>query len=107
MSRFRYALEAEEILCPICVNHMLSRWICNSQLRIGEKIISVDIHFGGVASSISQKYFGEYIVPISITLERRVFMNRPVWKPILFTIGSYDDIGTHYFKKTKLKIVEI
>jgi len=93
--------------CPFCHFHMLSRWICNSQLRIGEKVIPVDIHSGGVLPSTPTKYFGEYIVPCSVVIERKVFMNRVVWNAKMLTIGTYDDVGTHYFKKTILDIEEV
>jgi len=106
MPRFRYVLEFEEINCPVCVNHMLPRWICNSQLRIGERIVPIEIHGGGEVSTIPVKYFKEYVVPISLTFEKRVFMNREVWKPILFTLGSYDDKADYYFKRVKLKITQ-
>jgi len=107
MAKFKYILDFEEINCPFCHFHMLARWICNSQLRIGEKIIPVDIHFGGVLPSTPTRYFKEYIVPCSVVIERKVFMNRVVWNAKMLTIGTYDDVGTHYFKKTILDIEEV
>jgi len=102
-----YGIDIEEILCPICVEHMLGRWICNSQLGFGEKIVPVDGHSGGVVAKTPENYFGEFMVPISLVFKRELFMNRKTFNAKLFTIGSYDDYATYQFKREVFKINEI
>ena len=102
-----YEFEHTEILCPFCVNRILGRWFVNSQVNIGERCVNVDIHAGGVPAEMTNKVFGQYMVPTSVLMEQEVFMGRTVWRSKIVAIGAYDDYGSYKFKKEIFKIQEV
>lgn len=103
-----YVIDTEQILCPYCISHILSRWIANAQTPVGQKFIPVEIGWGGErVEALKRFYSGQIAVPTMLVLEEEVFMNRVTFRSKFLTIGAFDDYGTYVFKKELMDITEV
>jgi len=99
------AIDFDEINCPICQAKYAVRWLVNSNLEIGEKWTSVDIHTGDLRVVSGRNYWGkESVVPYSIILRKEVFMNRERFVPKLLEFGSFDQFMNFRFRERLLGV---
>jgi len=105
MVRKTIFIDFERIFCPICSPHIIPRNLIKCSLEVGEMTTTVDV-MGPDRRRVVLKNFwgGEVIAPFSLILKRKEFMQRPRYKCIGLTIGSYDEIGNYYFRR---KVCEI
>jgi len=103
-----YVIDYEQILCPICVNHIFGRWIINAMTPTSQKFIPTEIGIKDErVKALGRFYNGEYFVPTMLVLKETVFMNRKTFESKFLVVGAYDDLATYIYKKTLLNVVEV
>ena len=94
----------DELNCPICLEKYLVRWLINSNLDIGEKMVDTDVHTGDIRVVSLENFFGEMMVPTSRVTKKKIFMNREVFVPSLVEFGAFDQYMNFKFREAYLKI---
>jgi len=97
-------LDWVELNCPVCEFHLVPNKFIQANLRIGEKLLHIDVNGFDQRKVASENFFKEKLAPFGIVLKKEIFMGRERYRPLFLTIGSFDEVGNYWFKREVFKI---